>query len=67
MLYKVTFIILLVQIEFPQNKLVFQNCIFLSYVNPFSTYNHFHNIWRLLDVLPRFPFTTSQTMGDYNL
>ena len=30
-------------------------------------YNHFQNILRLLDVLPRFPFTTSETMGDYYL
>ena len=27
----------------------------------------FHNILRLLDVLPNFPFTTSETMGDYYL
>ena len=26
-------------------------------------YNHFHNILRLLDVLPNFPFTTSETMA----
>ena len=30
-------------------------------------YNQFHNILRLFDVLPNFPFTTSQTMGDYYL
>ena len=30
-------------------------------------YNHFHNILRLFDVLPNFPFTTSETMGDYYL
>ena len=29
--------------------------------------NQFHNIWRLFDVLPIFPFTTSETMGDYYL
>ena len=29
--------------------------------------NNFHNILRLSDVLPNFPFTTSETMGDYNL
>ena len=33
----------------------------------FGTYNQFHNILRLLDVLPNFPFTTSETMGDYYL
>ena len=28
------------------------------------TYNHFHNILSLFDVLPNFPFTTSETMRD---
>ena len=28
-------------------------------------YNHFHNILRLFDVLPNFPFTTSETKRDY--
>ena len=32
-----------------------------------STYNHFHNILRLFDDLTNFPFTTSETMGDYHL
>ena len=27
-------------------------------------YSHFHNILRLCDVLPNFPFTTSETMID---
>ena len=30
-------------------------------------YNHFHNILRLSDVLPNFPFTKSETMRDYYL
>ena len=30
-----------------------------------TIYNHFHNILRLFDVLPNFPFTTSERMGDY--
>ena len=30
-------------------------------------YNHFHNILRLFDILLNFPFTTSETMGDYHL
>ena len=30
-------------------------------------YNQFHNILRLFDVLQNFPFTTSETMGDYYL
>ena len=29
--------------------------------------NHFHNILRFFDVLPNFPLTTSETMGDYCL
>ena len=27
-------------------------------------YNQLHNILRLFDVLPNFPFTTSETIGD---
>ena len=34
---------------------------------PVGSYNQFHNILRLFDVLPNFPFTTSETMGDYYL
>ena len=30
-----------------------------------AVYNHFYNILRLFAVLPNFPFTTSETMGDY--
>ena len=30
-------------------------------------YNQFQNILRLFDVLPKFPLTTSETMGDYYL
>ena len=33
----------------------------------FDNYNQFHNILRLSDVIPNFPFTTSETMGDYYL
>ena len=32
-----------------------------------KTYNQFHNILRLFDVLLNFPFTTSETMCDYSL
>ena len=32
-----------------------------------DTYNQFHNIFRLFDILPNFPSTTSETMGDYYL
>ena len=30
-------------------------------------YNHFHNVLRFFNVLANFPFTTSETMGDYYL
>ena len=33
----------------------------------FGDTSHFHNILRLFYVLPNFPFTTSETMGDYYL
>ena len=33
----------------------------------YLTCNQFHNIFRLFDVLPNFPITTSETMGDYYL
>ena len=33
----------------------------------FGTYNYFHNILRLFDVLTNFSFTTSETMRDYYL
>ena len=33
---------------------------------PVGSYSQFH-ILRLFDVLPNFPFTTSETMGDYYL
>ena len=32
-----------------------------------GNYNHFHNILRLFDVLPNFPVTKSEKMGDYYL
>ena len=31
------------------------------------TYNHSHNIMKLFDVLPNFPFTTKETMRHYYL
>ena len=36
-------------------------------VSPYTplTCNQFHNIFRRFDVLPNFPFTASETMGDY--
>ena len=42
--------------------------VLVSIAHPLRpTYNQFHNILRLFDVLPSFPFTTSETMGDYYL
>ena len=32
-----------------------------------GTYNQFHNILRIFDDLPNFPFTTGETMCDYYL
>ena len=34
-------------------------------VNPVSTQNHFYNILRLFDILPNFPFTTSETKNNH--
>ena len=33
----------------------------------YLTYNQFHKFLRLFDVLPNFPFTISETLGDYYL
>ena len=38
--------------------------VWLSVIN-FHIYNHGHNILRIFDVLPNFPFTTSETKPDY--
>ena len=35
--------------------------------NQVYNYNQFQNILRLFDVLPNFPFTASETMGEYCL
>ena len=32
-----------------------------------KTFNHFHNILRLFDVLPNLPFNAYETMDDYCL
>ena len=42
-------------------------CTGAAFVKLPPAYNHFHNILRLFNVLPNFPFTTSETMGDYYL
>ena len=36
-------------------------------IHDVTTYNQFRNILRLFDVLPKFPFTRSEMMGDYYL
>ena len=41
-----------------------QNCQFKL---KFGSYNQFHNILRFFNVLSNFPFTTSETMGNYYL
>ena len=33
----------------------------------FEIHNQLHNIFRLFNVLENFPFTTSETIGDYYL
>ena len=33
----------------------------------YATYNQFHNIFRLFNVLPNFPFTRNETMSDHYL
>ena len=45
--------------------LVLDHCA--TFFLPLCSYNQFHNIVRLFDVLPNFPFSTSETMGDYYL
>ena len=32
-----------------------------------GAYNHFHNILRYFEVLPNFPFTTTETIRDHYL
>ena len=41
-------------------------CFLLKYPQT-PIYNQFHNILRLLDILPNFPFTTSEMMCDHYL
>ena len=38
---------------------------YTSYFYKKEIYNHFHNILRLFDVLPNFPFTTNETEPNY--
>ena len=51
-------------IKFEQKE-IFSVFIWGPIVN--LTYNHFHNILRLFDVLPNFPVTLSETMREYYL
>ena len=48
------------------------NELFADWLTSFLTdwlasYNQLHNILRLADVLPNFPLTASETMGDFYL
>ena len=54
---------------FLQEDLVtFHGSFFVAFLCFFNNiYNHFHNILRLFDVFPNFPFTTSESMRDYFL
>ena len=47
--------------------LIFESKIIFDDKFDHSSINQFHNILRLLDVLPNFLFTTSETMGHYYL
>ena len=46
----------------PQAGILHTKCFSFS-----GTYNHFHNILRLFDVLPSFSFSKSETMQNYYL
>ena len=56
-----------------EKKNYIANYIFTNYITNYiknyklhiSSYNHFHNILRLSDILPNFPFTASETKRDY--
>ena len=39
--------------------------VFHHYYHLYGSYNDFHNILRLFDILPNFPFTISETKLDY--
>ena len=63
--------VLIYNIFFPNNLESLTPSLSYNYIHIkracFHCCNHFHNILRLLDVLTDFPFTTSETMGDYHL
>ena len=40
---------------------------YYNFVLKMHANNQFHNILTIFDVLPNFPFTTNETMGDYYL
>ena len=47
------------------NKFLLAGDKFMSEMH--LSYNHFHNILRLFDILLNFAFTTSEMMGDHYL
>ena len=52
---------------FNEIKMTFLKIFLKIHCKALVSYSHFHNILRLFDVLPNFPFTTSETMRDYYL
>ena len=46
---------------------LYRNVVVKLRNNQDLNHNQLHNILRLFDVLPNFPFTTSETMRDYYL
>ena len=59
--------ILVINSGFPNLEAIAQKIVILIMVKIILFNNQFHNILRLLDVLPNFLFTTSETMGHYYL
>ena len=67
-----TFIFLTSTLMIVKQTYTFKISNFCQYCNFYShtacklkTYNLGHNIFRIFDVLPNFPFTTSETNCDY--
>ena len=48
-----------------QPLIIFILDVWLGFECAFTSYNYFHNILKLFDVLTNFPFIISQTMRDY--
>ena len=48
-------------------RVCFRYKVFSFQFTAIKSYDRFHNILRLFDVLKNFPFTTSETLRDYRL